>query len=301
MKFVQTLVSAVVCGSVLMLATAAHAQSTSKQGCATIVRIVGEARYSTGDNVWHPLTVGQTLGAGNVIQTAANSKVDLVLGDKIPLHVNQMTPAPPQLGGYGLPPALTTTAHAVAEQNVIRMQADTVLAIDKLLISNTGVDAVSDTELDLRQGTIFGNVKKLSAASQYLIKTPNGVAGVRGTTFVIGANGGVTVLVGSLVLSHVNSDGQVVTAVLNVGDTFNPQSGLVVNINTGVATNPLTGQTTQLTPKQVLEQLLPDVLPMVTGTGNNLTITLPQSFTISEGTVTFANDQTTVQVSKDGT
>jgi len=84
---------------------------------------------------------------------------------------------------------------------VIRMQADTVLAIDKLLISNTGVDAVSDTELDLRQGTIFGNVKKLSAASQYLIKTPNGVAGVRGTTFVVGANGGVTVLVGSLVLS----------------------------------------------------------------------------------------------------
>ncbi len=65
------------------------------------------------------------------------------------------------------------------------MQADTVLAIDKLLISNTGVDAVSDTELDLRQGTIFGNVKKLSATSQYLIKIPNGIAGVRGTTFII--------------------------------------------------------------------------------------------------------------------
>ena len=75
--------------------------------------------------------------------------------------------------------------NAAAEQNVIRMEADTVLAIDKLLISNTGVDAVSDTELDLRQGTIFGNVKKLSAASQYLIKTPNGIAGVRGTTFII--------------------------------------------------------------------------------------------------------------------
>jgi len=148
MKIVQALVSTAVCGFVLMLAIAAHAESTSNQGYATVVRLVGEARYSAGDNVWHPLTVGQSLGAGNVIQTAATSKVDLVLGDKIPLHVNQMTPAPPQLGGYGLPPALTTTAHATAEQNVIRMQADTVLAIDKLLISNTGVDAVSDTELD---------------------------------------------------------------------------------------------------------------------------------------------------------
>ena len=76
MKFVQTLVSAIVCGFVLMLATAAHAQSTTKQ-YATIVRIVGQARYSAGDNVWHPLSVGQILGAGNVIQTAAHSKVDL--------------------------------------------------------------------------------------------------------------------------------------------------------------------------------------------------------------------------------
>lgn len=297
MKFVQTLVSAVVCGFVLMLATAAHAESTSNQGYATVVRLVGEARYSAGDNVWHPLTVGQSLGAGDVIQTAANSKVDLVLGDKIAAHINRTTPAPPQMGGFGLPPALTTIAHAAAEQNVIRMQADTVLAVDKLLISNTGVDAVSDTELDLRQGTIFGNVKKLSAASQYLIKTPNGVAGVRGTTFIIGANGGVTVVVGSLVLSHVNGSGQVITAVLNAGDTFNPQSGLVVNTLTGVATNPLTGQTTQLTPAQVLQQLLPDVVPLVNANGS---ITLPQPVTIPEGPFQVANG-TTVYVSPTGT
>jgi hypothetical protein len=294
MKIVQTLVSTVVCGFVLMLAIAAHAESTSNQGYATVVRLVGEARYSAGDNVWHPLTVGQSLGAGNVIQTAANSKVDLVLGNKIASHINPTTSGRPQVGGFGLPPALTTTAHATAEQNVIRMQADTVLAIDKLLISNTGADAVSDTELDLRQGTVFGNVKKLSAASQYLIKTPNGVAGVRGTTFIIGANGGVTVVVGSLVLSHVNGSGQVVTAVLNAGDSFNPQTGLIVNILTGVATNPLTGQTTHLTPAEVLQQLLPDVVPLVNADG---TITFPQFTTISEGTFTFANDQTQVYVS----
>ena len=166
------------------------------------------------------------------------------------------------------------------------MQADTVLAIDKLLISNTGADAVSDTELDLRQGTVFGNVKKLSAASQYLIKTPNGVAGVRGTTFIMGANGGVTVSIGSLVLSHINSSGQVITAVLNAGDTFNPQSGLVINIHSGIATNPLTGETTHLTTAQVLEQLLPDVQALVNADG---TITFPQFTTISEGTFPVAN------------
>ena len=71
-----------------------------------------------------------------------------------------------------------------AEQNAIRMTGDTVLAIDKLTVSDTGVDSVSDTELDLRQGGIYNSVKKLSGASQYLIKIPNGIAGVRGTLFI---------------------------------------------------------------------------------------------------------------------
>ena len=39
-----------------------------------------------------------------------------------------------------------------AEQNAVRLTGDTVLAIDKLTVSDTGVDSVSDTELDLRQG-----------------------------------------------------------------------------------------------------------------------------------------------------
>ncbi len=105
MKFVQTLVSAIVCGFVLMLATAAHAQSTTKQ-YATIVRIVGQARYSAGDNVWHPLSVGQTLGAGNVIQTAANSKVDLVLGDKITAHITSDNSRPAADGRFWPPACL---------------------------------------------------------------------------------------------------------------------------------------------------------------------------------------------------
>jgi len=228
MKFVQTLVSAVVCGFVLMLATAAHAQST-KQGHATIIRIVGEARYSAGDNVWHPLTVGQVLGPGNVIQTAANSKVDMILGESAtptrPISV-------PTRVGTGLDNVRGMTPFkSQAEQNVIRMQADSVLAIDKYITSNTGADAVTQTELDLRQGTIFGNVKKMSAASQFLIKMPNGIAGVRGTTFVISANGDITVLSGSIVVSTTRLNGQTYTAVLGPGDVYSPQTGSVTHLD----------------------------------------------------------------------
>jgi hypothetical protein len=92
--------------------------------------------------------------------------------------------------------------------------------------------------LDLRQGTIFGNVKKLSASSQYLIKMPNGIAGVRGTTFILSANGEVTIISGSVVLSTVNAQGQTTTTVLGPGDQYNP----------------FTGQVTQLTPQQVAHE-----------------------------------------------
>ena len=104
------------------------------------------------------------------------------------------------------------------------MTGDTVLAIDKLTVSDTGLDSVSDTELDLRQGAIYNSVKKLSGASQYLIKIPNGIAGVRGTLFYISATGSVR-FKNSVVLSLIGADGKPATVVVGEGNQFNPQSG----------------------------------------------------------------------------
>lgn len=261
MKIFQASVSALVGGFVLALAAGAHAQSTTQQ-YATIVRIEGQAQYSPGDNVWHPLVVGQTLSAGNVIQTAADSRVDFVFGDKIGGHI---VPTPDKVA-----PAVDAKVRglisytATSEQNVIRMEGDTVLAIDKLSVANTGVDAASDTELDLRQGTIFGNVKKLSAASQYLIKTPNGIAGIRGTTFMMSAKGDITVISGSMVASHTGPTGTS-TVVLGPGDQYDPRIG----------------QVTHLTPQELRQAERTAVFIM----------------TLHEGIISFANDQTIIYIS----
>lgn len=250
-------------GFVLTLAAGAYAQSSTRPGYATIVRIEGEAQYSAGNNVWRPLTLGQTLGSGNVIRTAPNSKVDMVLGDKIP---DRIVPVPDKVG-----PAPDATVRdmisykAIAEQNVVRMESDTVLAIDKLTIGNMGVDAVSDTQLDLRQGTIFGNVKKLSVTSQYLIKTPNGIAGVRGTSFLISANGDITVISGSMVASHVGPNGQISTVVLGPGEQYDPS----------------TGQVTHLTPEELRSAEQIAVLTV----------------TVVEGIISFAQDKTIIYIS----
>ena len=228
MKIAQILTAAVVGALYLSFAAGAHAQNIP--GYVTVAAIHGQARYSTDGVNFHPLVVGQTLGVGAVIQTAANSKVDLVLGRRIATHINSTADHAAFAPGADSKVVGLVAYRAVAEQNVIRMFPNTVLAVDKLLIGDTGVDAMSDTELDLRQGRIFGSVKKLSAASEFLIKFPNGVAGVRGTTFDISADGSVTVADGSVVVSITTSSGTQ-TVTLNAGDQFNPATGTVSHLS----------------------------------------------------------------------
>ena len=69
------------------------------------------------------------------------------------------------------------------------MWENTLLGIDKLTVTQTGADVVTETQLDLKAGHIFGMVKKMSAASKYEVKIPNGVAGIRGTVYDISAEG----------------------------------------------------------------------------------------------------------------
>ena len=234
---------AAVCGMVLVLQASAQ---NLKQTVITVVRIQGIARYSTGDNVWHPLVVGKILGPGAILQTAGNSLVDIVVGGDVPAmpqaaaQPDQISPAvdSPVRGYVSFTPS--------SQQNVIRMWSDCVLAVDKLTISNTGADTISDTELDLRAGRIFFNVKKLSASSQYLIKIPNGVAGIRGTYGFGDANGSWACGGGSVVLS-VFVGGKPVTKVISAGLEFNPVSGELLPLSSASLNNLRTTDVATLT------------------------------------------------------
>jgi len=220
MKQMKKLIATAVCGAILALAIGASAQSI-KQGIATVVRIQGEASYKlSATDTPHPLVAGKILTAGAIIHTAPDAIVDVVLGKSIAMPQaaptpDRIAPAPDSLvrGSVSYTPS--------AEQNVIRLSGGTTLAIDKLTVSDTGADTVSDTELDLQQGHIFASVKKLSAASQYLIKIPNGIAGVRGTLFSLGADGSCAVIKNSVVLSLI-INGVPVTMVVGEGNQFNP-------------------------------------------------------------------------------
>jgi hypothetical protein len=233
MKNIQTLFAAVICGLVLVSVTTASAQG-SKPGIVTVVRVVGPASYtleSGPDAKWLPLLAGRLLAAGSTIRTSSRSTVDLVLGKDIKMPQARLSADP--ISSEQVGPAADSRVRGLAtyvpaaEQNTIRLTGDTTLKIDKLTISDTGVDTVSDTELDLQKGRIFANVKKLSPASQYLVKIPNGIAGVRGTFFGLDANGWCSVLRHQVNLALVGPDGTVVTHTVSEGNQYDPATGQI--------------------------------------------------------------------------
>jgi len=234
MKSVPALICAAVCGLVFMLAASSPAQSV-QQGVATVVRVKGEASYALGDGRWHPLVAGKILTAGSIISTGPDGMVDVVLGKSIAMPQAQTAPDSISLAPDA-PVVGTVDYQPSTEQNVIRLLGDTVLAIDKLTVSDTGVDTVSDTELDLQKGKVFASVKKLSAASKYFIKIPNGIAGVRGTLFGLGADGWLSVLRDSVFLSVVGADGKPFTVQVDQGNQFNPNTGQVTPLPPDIIT-----------------------------------------------------------------
>jgi hypothetical protein len=215
--FVIGLVSCVLTIASVNLASA----QTISDGIAKVVAKSGDARYFVaGDSTPHDVKVGMILKAGTTIQTASgmDNYVDLVLN-------NAQAVAPPS----GSP---SDIAHyqPKADQDGIRIFENTVLLVDKLTLTATGADTVTDTELDLKAGSILGTVKKLSPASKYEVKIPNGVAGIRGTVYYLSAAGILRVLSGSVVMAYVGSGGNVITQVVNAGEQFDTTTGLVTPI-----------------------------------------------------------------------
>ncbi|HAV64905.1 MAG TPA: hypothetical protein DCY13_21360 [Verrucomicrobiales bacterium] len=165
-----------------------QAQST-QQGKAQVRAVHGSARYSTGGGAWMELKTGTVLTSGAVVSTATGSHVDLYLGINGP---------------------------------VVRVKEDTTLGIDKLTYTDTGADAVVETQLNLQKGTIMGSVRKLAAASRYEIKTPSGVAGIRGTDYVITHTMIVFIIKGLGHVAYILPDGNILSESVSSGEMFVP-------------------------------------------------------------------------------
>jgi hypothetical protein len=258
MKQIRSLVRGLlITGFTLAIATTLSAQS--QDGTIKVVGLKGKARYTTGAGMdWKDIGVGQVLKPGTIIQTASDSYVDLILNN---LKASQgmssamssdITEVSNSGGGSG--------AKAKVTQDAIRVFENTVLSVDKLSITRTGADTITDTQLDLKAGRIFGTVKKLSASSQYEIKIPNGVAGIRGTIYLISADGVLSVLTGDVVVSFM-VNGSLITKEVPAGYQFDPTTGQVSPIS-----DPLLQELARLA--QLFARYLPN-MPAINYTRDN--------------------------------
>jgi hypothetical protein len=183
--------SLVVCGVALLMVSPLAAQTANEIG-AKVVRIKGDVRSKVGNNDWQQLKAGDVVKAGTAIQTAGSSHVDLVLGEGS-APVAHPTPSE----GINFVPN--------ADQNIVRLWENTLLSIDKLTSTQTGAGEVTETQLNLKAGHIFGMVKKMSAGSRYEVAIPIGVASIRGAVYDISADGVIKVVSGSAVLEYLVS------------------------------------------------------------------------------------------------
>ena len=114
---------------------------------------------------WLPLQTGEMLKSGAVVKTGAKSRADLFLG----------------ING-----------------SMLRLAANTELKFTRLAIEQSTIEPIAQTEMELISGRVIGNVRKLPMGSSYVIKTPMGVADIKGTVYDINADGELIVLSGKV-------------------------------------------------------------------------------------------------------
>src|SRR4051812_23835719 len=130
-----------------------------------IKSVQGRVLYSIDHQTWLSAEPELVLAPGSVLKTVDNSSADLILKDS---------------------------------STVLRMTPGTVLEMKRLDKTVAGEQVITETGLVLKSGSIVGSQRKLARPSHFDIALPDGVATIRGTEYVIRADGAVSVVSGAV-------------------------------------------------------------------------------------------------------
>ncbi len=172
----------------LFVTVSAHAQTQARE--ATVMALAGDARYSAGgSDSFKPVAIGTKLHEGDVVKTGGGSHLDLDMGNNV---------------------------------GVVQVAPNSTLALQTMKVTPTQADVVTETDLNLKEGAIYFKVNKLAKASRYEITTPKGIAGIRGTTGYVNADGTFVMGEGLGGVSYPNGNGGAETFVLHDGEMVGP-------------------------------------------------------------------------------
>ena len=140
-----------VCCLILMIGLVSYVFAEQTKRSAKIVSIDGEATVKTADEKgWVPAEEGMVLNEGDTIKTKSDSWVLIEIGEG-------------------------------DEAASVEIEESSQLLLSRL--EKNVEDRTTRTLLDLPIGEILIKVEKLPAESKFEVKTPESVAGVRGTRF----------------------------------------------------------------------------------------------------------------------
>jgi hypothetical protein len=215
------------------------------EGKAKVRTVSGKAVYSVG-GAWMPLKVNMELAAGTTIHTDPDSFVYL--------SVNGLSSA-------------------------VRIAGNTTMTVEDMQRVGASREGDTTTLLSIKTGSILGQVKKVSANSTYEIKTPHGVAGIRGTDFGIvvyeDANG-------NPVVTFTSVSGQVIVSAIVNGSIE------TVTLSTGQSWTPGESAGVQLAPQSILttdEDLINAMIVQINNQINNPPGSGPPNLTPTVGSV----------------
>lgn len=164
---------------------------------AQVAEVHGAVRMTDAAKQWRPLRPGHAVGPGSLIQTAMESAADIVVA-----------------GG------------GAASVRVL-MQSDTVIAIQSLPNATA-----NELQLDLRLGWLTITSTPGPESPLCEIKFPKGLAGGRGATFNVTAEGRVKVMAGTVVVKMLDDQP---AHTVSAGMQFNPQTGEISPAPAGTA------------------------------------------------------------------
>ena len=166
------------------------------RGVVTILGCVGDVRLSDDGKNWKVIQEGSELSEGTHLRTGPGGTADLML----------------QYNG-----------------SLFRVTGDSELRVESLRRNDTGVEIITETKLHMLRGSLIGSQRKLHRPSVLEIATPSGKAIIRGTEYVVNAQGAVTVLSGSVeVIYNLPGNQGSIKVVVQAGYSFNPATGKVV-------------------------------------------------------------------------
>ena len=140
-----------------------------------VTGVLGRAQYSRANGPFVPLGPGMSVRAGDVVQTANGSAVDLNLGE---------------LAG------------------LVRLTENSVLNLDALNKGSTNQGGATEIKLNLKSGELLGIAKRLPDYSRFEIKIPVGLAQIVEGRYRIDARGHVVLVEGKVLLAYMPATGE---------------------------------------------------------------------------------------------